>query len=75
MGWGGVVETELMRSLVGGDTERCCGKLKRCNRFLKPNFGTLPKLRKLSVFLATARLGLHGAVKFAEGFIPGAFLR
>jgi hypothetical protein len=27
-----------MSSLVGGDTETVCGKLKRGNSFLKPNF-------------------------------------
>jgi hypothetical protein len=38
MGSGGVIGTELMPSLVGGDAERCCGKLKDPKRFLKPNF-------------------------------------
>jgi hypothetical protein len=28
MEWGRVVEAELMLSLVGGDTETVCGKLK-----------------------------------------------
>jgi hypothetical protein len=27
-----------MPSLVGGDTETVCGKLKSGNRFLEPNF-------------------------------------
>jgi hypothetical protein len=36
--WGRVAGTELMPSLVVGDTECCCGKLKSGNRFLKPNF-------------------------------------
>jgi hypothetical protein len=39
-----VAEAELMPSLVVGNTERCCGKLKRGNRFLEPNIGVLPKL-------------------------------
>ena len=36
-----VIETELMPSLVGGDTETVCSKLKSGNRFLKPNFEIL----------------------------------
>ena len=39
-----VTETELMPNLVVGDTETLCGKLKRGNRFLKPNFELGPKL-------------------------------
>jgi hypothetical protein len=38
MGWGRVVETERMPSLVVGDTETVCSKLKKGNSFLKPNF-------------------------------------
>jgi hypothetical protein len=38
MAWGRVVETELMPSLVGGNTERAGGKLKSSKGFLKPNF-------------------------------------
>ena len=37
-----MVGTELMPSLVGGDTERVGGKLKKGNRFLEPNFGVGP---------------------------------
>jgi hypothetical protein len=39
-----VVETELMPRLVGGDAEMVCSKLKRGNRFSKPNFGVGPNL-------------------------------
>jgi hypothetical protein len=42
-----VVATEPMPNLVGGDTERCCSKLKTCKRFSEPNFETLPKLRQV----------------------------
>jgi hypothetical protein len=42
MEWGRVVVTELMPSLVGGDAETVCGKLKKGKRFLKPNLGALP---------------------------------
>jgi hypothetical protein len=42
MGWSGVTGAELMPSLVGGYTETVCSKLKNGNRFLKPNFETLP---------------------------------
>jgi hypothetical protein len=38
-----VAETDLMPRLVGGNTERCCSKLKSGNRFLKPNFELGPK--------------------------------
>jgi hypothetical protein len=38
-----VVEVELMPSLVGGDTETVCGKLKIWKGFLKPNFELGPK--------------------------------
>ena len=34
--------TELMPRLVGGDTELGGGKLKRGNRFWKPNLGMGP---------------------------------
>jgi hypothetical protein len=44
MEWGRVTETELMPRLVGGDTERCCGKLNKGKGFLKPNFERRPKL-------------------------------
>jgi hypothetical protein len=51
MVWGGVVETELMPKLVGGETETVCGgKLKKCKGFLKPNFETLPKLRQVRLY-------------------------
>ena len=32
----------LMPSLIGGDTETVCSKLKDWKGFLKPNFGALP---------------------------------
>jgi hypothetical protein len=38
MGWGRVIETELMPSLRGGNTEHICSKPKICNSFSKPNF-------------------------------------
>ena len=38
MEWGRVTETELMPSLIGGNTERYYGKLKSWKGFLKPNF-------------------------------------
>jgi hypothetical protein len=38
-----VTETELMPSLVGGDTELGGSKLKRGKGFLKSNFEPLPK--------------------------------
>jgi hypothetical protein len=47
MGSGRVIEIELMPSLVGDDTETVCSKLKNWNRFLKPNFEPLPKLRQV----------------------------
>ena len=34
-----MIETELMPRLVVGNTELGGGKLKKGNRFLKPNFG------------------------------------
>jgi hypothetical protein len=37
-----VAETELMPRLVGGDAERCCGKLKKGKGFLEPNFEVGP---------------------------------
>jgi hypothetical protein len=43
VGWGRVVETDLMPSLVVGYTETVCGKLKNPKRFLKPNFERGPK--------------------------------
>jgi hypothetical protein len=46
MGWGRVAGTELMPNLVGGNTETVCSKLKSGNRFLKPNFELVPKLRQ-----------------------------
>jgi hypothetical protein len=49
--WGSVAATELMPRLVGGDTETVCSKLKRGNRFLKPNFELGPKLGWLSAGL------------------------
>jgi hypothetical protein len=42
-----VASTELMPSLVGGDTETVCSKLKSRNRFSKPNLETLPKRRQV----------------------------
>ena len=42
MGWGRVTGTELMPSLVVGDTETVCSKLKCWKGFLKPNFGVGP---------------------------------
>jgi hypothetical protein len=41
-----VAGAELMLRLVGGYTEIVCGKLKKGNRFLKPNFEVGPKLRQ-----------------------------
>ena len=38
----GVTETELMPRLAEGYTELGCGKLKKGNGFLKPNFGVWP---------------------------------
>jgi hypothetical protein len=43
MGWSEVAETELMSSLVVGDTETVCRKLKSWKGFLKPNFEMGPK--------------------------------
>jgi hypothetical protein len=44
MGWGRVIETELMPSLVGGDTETVCSKLKSLKGFSKPKLETLPSV-------------------------------
>ena len=38
-----MIEPELMPRLVGDNGERCCGKLKRGNGFLKPDFEVGPK--------------------------------
>jgi hypothetical protein len=38
-----------MPSLVGGDAELVCRKLRNAKRFLKPNFEALPKLRQVSL--------------------------
>jgi hypothetical protein len=42
MGWVRVAEAEVMPSLAGGNAEAGCAKLKKGNRFLKPNFGLGP---------------------------------
>ena len=42
MGQGGVIETELMPSLVVDNTELDGCKLKKGKGFLKPNFGVGP---------------------------------
>ena len=55
MGSGRGIETELMPRLVGGDAETVCSKLKRCEGFLKPNFGTLPKPRDGPYCLSTTK--------------------
>jgi hypothetical protein len=80
MEWGRAAATDRMLKLVVGDTERCCGKLKNWKGFSGPNFGLGPIRasrikRKLRLGLAAARFGLHGAIKFAQGLIPGPFFR
>ena len=45
MGWGRVTETDIIPRLVVDNTELGGGKLKKGNRFLKPNFGLGPKPR------------------------------
>ena len=42
MEWGRIAETELMPTLVVGNTELDGGKLKMGNGFLKPNFELEP---------------------------------
>jgi hypothetical protein len=42
-----------MPSLVVGDAETVCGKLKSCKRFLKPNFELGPKPRNGPYCLST----------------------
>ena len=47
---------ELIPSLVVGDTEIVCGKLKMGKGFLKPNFEALPKpefFNPIMVYLAS----------------------
>jgi len=46
---GRVAETELMPRLVVGNAELGGSKLKKGNRFLKPNFELLPKLDERGV--------------------------
>ena len=50
-----------MPSVVGGNTETVCGKLKSCNRFFKPNFEPLRKpcqVRRLVSSCAVRAVGL-----------------
>jgi hypothetical protein len=49
MGWGRVTVTELMSRLVGGDTERCCGKLKKGNRFLNRTLKLYRNLEEMTL--------------------------
>ena len=64
-----VAETELMPRLVGGNTERCCGKLKSWKGFSKPNLETLPKLRQVrQVRRVKFRFGVIGLYHISINF-------
>jgi putative transposase len=54
-----VIETELMPSLVVGDTERSYGKLKRGNSFSKSNFERGPSFTTHAAVSNRFNLGRH----------------
>jgi hypothetical protein len=56
-----VIETDLMPRLVGGDAERVCSKLKKGNRFLKPNFEVGPSFSTHAALSNLFNLGRHKA--------------
>jgi hypothetical protein len=56
---GRVSETDLMPRLVGGDTERCCGKLKNRNSFSKPSFELGPSVSATCAKSNLFNLGRH----------------
>jgi hypothetical protein len=60
----GVIEAELMPSLVGGDAETVYGKLKSCKGFYKPNLKLVPKLRQARLY----RNSKNSSGKLDEGY-------
>jgi hypothetical protein len=59
VGQGRVAETDLMPRWVVGDTETVCSKLKRGNRFLKPNLGRGPSVNDTCVVSSLFNLDSH----------------
>jgi len=68
-----VTETELMPSLLVGNTEMCGGKWKKGNRFLKPNFGVGPNLSPVYL-LSRSAVGKTGPNPLGMSFQYGKIL-